>query len=41
MAQGGHDAVVWVEGGATYAVSVHRPVDEAALMELAEGLRPA
>lgn len=39
-AQGGHDSVVWIEGGATYAVSVHRPVGENALVELAEQLRP-
>lgn len=38
-AQGGHDAIVWAEGGATYAVSVHRPVETAALLSLAERLQ--
>jgi len=38
-AQGGHDAIVWTEGGATYAVSVHRPVKIAALLSLAERLQ--
>ena len=40
-AQGGHDAIVWVEGGATYAVSVHRPVTVDELTRLAERLRGA
>lgn len=40
-AQGGHDALVWMEGGATYAVSVHRPVTVEELTRLAERLRPA